>query len=174
MSYVRGKLQSRAGKASVILALALVGLPAAWRVVVAAPQGAPGASPPAAPNPAVLAHVHAEAGPYAITLGFTDEPAVAGEINNLMFEIVDKESEEQVEGIDKVYYTVTYAGTTQSFTTAPAWGQTSVYEPRILPMLPGNYLVDITFTDADGDTYTVEDLPRDVAPRSQYAVPATQ
>ena len=90
----------------------------------------------------VLAHSRVEVGPYAIVVGWAEEPAIVGERNALVIEITEDET--PVLGVESTLNAeLQYAGRTfranLNPSTEPGW-----YSVEIFPTVRGQYAVHLS------------------------------
>jgi hypothetical protein len=95
----------------------------------------------------VQAHTRIEVGPYAIVMGWAEEPAIIGERNALVIEVT--EDEVPVTGVEATLNVeVQYAGRTFSAnlnpTPDPGW-----YSVEIFPTVRGQYAVHLSGSIGD-------------------------
>jgi hypothetical protein len=96
---------------------------------------------PAAP---ALAHEHRDAGPYELTVGFIAEPAFQNEPNGVDFRVVNKQTNQPVEGLEK----------TLKVSVAHGGGPAKEFPLRARFRMPGNYTADLIPTRTGSYVFT--------------------
>lgn len=115
-----------------------------------------------------LAHTRVEVGPYAIVIGWLQEPPIVGERNALTIEI--SEDEQPVTGAEVTLdIEVLYAGRTWRVNMNPT-ETPGLYTAVLFPTVRGTYTTRIFGTLADTDI-DVELDPEEVLPASNLQFP---
>jgi hypothetical protein len=119
----------------------------------------------------VWAHTRVEVGPYAIVVGWVEEPAIVGERNALELEIT--EDEIGVTGVEAdLNAELTYAGRTFQSNLNPTT-EPGVYTVEIFPTVRGQYAVHLS--GSIGDVAVDETIePEEVFPASRIQFPEAQ
>jgi hypothetical protein len=94
-----------------------------------------------------LAHTRVEVGPYAIVVGWAEEPAIIGERNALVIEVT--EDEEPVTGVESTLSAeLQYAGRTFSANLNPT-PDLGWYSVEIFPTVRGQYALRLSGSIGD-------------------------
>ena len=113
---------------------------------------------------------------YEFVVGFTGEPAVAGEMNGVLLEVT--RNGEPVDGVsDTLQVQLLFGEQTKDVALAPIFDQPGAYSAAFIPTVEGDYTfrffgelngvaVDETFTSSPEGFDSVQ-------PRSDYEFPAT-
>ena len=94
--------------------------------------------------PPASAHERRDVGPYQLVVGFIGEPAIVGELNGIDLRVVNKSSQQPVEGVEK----------TLKAAIAFGGGQPKELALRTRFNMPGNYTADIIPTRAGTYVFT--------------------
>ncbi len=89
-----------------------------------------------------LAHTRVEIGPYAVVVGWVEEPVIVGERNAILIEVTEDEA--PVIGLEGTLdATVLYAGRSFIGNVSPS-GTPGVYTVEIFPTVRGQYTVQLS------------------------------
>jgi hypothetical protein len=102
------------------------------------------------------AHEHRDVGPYALTVGFRNEPAIADEPNGLDLRVTQGDPDEPdakpVEGLEKTLKAeVLFGGQRMPLTLRAVYGKPGAYTADFIPTQPGDYTFHI-FGTINGTT----------------------
>jgi len=102
------------------------------------------------------AHEHRDVGPYALIVGFRNEPAIADEPNGLDLRVTQGDPDEPdakpVEGLEKTLKAeVLFGGQSMPLTLRAVYGKPGAYTADFIPTQPGDYTFHI-FGTINGTT----------------------
>lgn len=112
------------------------------------------------------AHEHVLVGDYEFTVGWLNEPVIAGQVNGLDLFVApapeegatDTQEDEEAAGVaglaDTLIFTVEYGGVERAYPLSPAFGRDGGYHADFIPTRAGQYTFHFTGS--------VEDQPVDV------------
>lgn len=90
----------------------------------------------------VLAHETITVGDYELEIGWVDEPAVAGQKNAILVNVLNTRTGEPVEDVSALTVTVSYGGQEKELTLQPLGEDTpGQFMAPILPTIPGQYTI---------------------------------
>ena len=92
------------------------------------------------------AHEHRDVGPYTLTVGFRNEPAIADEPNGLDLRVMQGEGQDAkpVEGLEKTLKAeVLFGGQRMPLTLRAVYGKPGSYTADFIPTQPGDYTFHI-------------------------------
>lgn len=119
-------------------------------------------------NQSVLAHTRVEVGPYAIVVGWLQEPPIVGERNALIFEIT--ENEQPVSGAEATLdVEVVYGGQTWRVNMNPT-ETPGMYTATLFPTVRGTYTTRL-FGSLGSTDMDVNIDPEEVLPASNLQFP---
>jgi len=123
-----------------------------------------------------FAHEHITVGDYEISVGWVNEPPVAGQANGIEIGVsnISTGEEQPVEDISSLTVTISYGGQSREL-ALEALGEDNPgqFEAPILPTIPGQYT--ITFGGQLGDTPVDAQVePEEVAPADTIQFPAVE
>jgi len=124
----------------------------------------------------VLAHEHITVGDYEISVGWLNEPPVAGQANGIEIGVtnISTGEEQPVEDISSLTVRISYGGQNREL-AVEALGEDNPgqFVAPILPTIPGQYT--LTFGGQLGDTpVDAEVEPEEVAPADTIQFPAVE
>jgi hypothetical protein len=119
-----------------------------------------------------LAHTTVHAGNYEIEVGWLDEPALVGQRNAVVVNVLDTTDEEKEVDVSKLQVNVTYGGETKPLTIQPlSEDAKNQYIAPILPTIPGEYTVQLRGKIGDTDV-NLDVQPEEVAAADTLAFPS--
>ena len=90
----------------------------------------------------VLAHETVTIGDYELEIGWVDEPAVAGQKNAILVNVLNTSTGQPVEDVSALTVTILYGGQEKELTLQPLGEDTpGQFMAPILPTIPGQYTI---------------------------------
>ena len=122
-----------------------------------------------------LAHTTVNAGNYAIEVGWVDEPPIIGQRNAVVVNVSDTTAADKEVDISKLVVNVTYGGQTKQLTLQPlSEDAKNQYIAPILPMIAGQYTVQLRGQVGDGTNVNLDVQPEEVVASDTLAFPSAQ
>jgi hypothetical protein len=107
----------------------------------------------------VLAHEDVEVGPYALEVGWVDEPPLAGVKNAVFLSVVEKESGQPVEDISDLQVAISAGGSVKVLTMRPLGEETpGQFAGDFIPTRRGVYTVKLTGKIEETDFNVSQDI----------------
>ena len=120
-----------------------------------------------------LAHTSVHAGNYEIEVGWADEPPVIGQRNAVVVNVADTTDEEKEVDVSKLLVSVTYGGQTKPLTLQPlSEDAKNQYIAPILPLVPGEYTLQLRGQIGDGTDVNLDVQPEEVESTDALAFPS--
>jgi hypothetical protein len=122
-----------------------------------------------------LAHTTVNAGNYAIEVGWVDEPPIIGQRNAVVVNVSDTTAADKEVDISKLVVSVTYGGQTKALTLQPlSEDAKNQYIAPILPMIAGQYTVQLRGQVGDGTNVNLDVQPEEVVASDTLAFPSAK
>lgn len=121
--------------------------------------------------PSALAHSRVEIGPYAVVVGWLQEPPIVGERNALVIEI--SENEAPVEGVEATLDAELLYGGRSFRTNLNPTVTPGLYTAEIFPTVRGQYAVHLFGAIGDVEVDEIVE-PEEVFPASRIQFPQAQ
>jgi len=120
-----------------------------------------------------LAHEDVEVGPYALEVGWVDEPPLAGVKNAVFLSVVEKESGQPVEDISNLQVAISAGGLEKVLTMRPLGEETpGQFAGDFIPTRRGVYTVKLIGKIGDTDFNVSQDIEEaDEAASIQFPEP---
>jgi len=107
----------------------------------------------------VLAHEDVDVGPYALEVGWVDEPPLAGVKNAVFLSVVEKESGQPVEDISNLQVAISAGGLERELTMRPLGEDTpGQFAGDFIPTRRGVYTVKLTGKIEETDVNVSQDI----------------
>ncbi len=125
------------------------------------------------------AHEAVIVGDYAFTVGWLNEPVIAGQVNGLELFVApapeegaaDSQEAEGVTGLeDTLVFTVEYGGVERAYTLSPAFDEPGGYDAEFLPTRPGQYTFHFTGS-VEGQPVDVQIEPEEIQDAADLSFP---
>lgn len=120
-----------------------------------------------------LAHTTVHAGNYAIEVGWVDEPPIVGQRNAVVVNVSDTTDSSKTVDVSKLLVSVTYGGQTKPLALQPlSEDTTNQYIAPILPLIPGQYTVQLRGQVGAGTDVNLDVQPEEVVSADTLAFPS--
>jgi LPXTG-motif cell wall-anchored protein len=118
-----------------------------------------------------FAHTTVHVGNYDVEVGWVDEPPIVGQRNAVVVNVSNTTSPDAQVDISKLTVSVTYGGQTKTLTLQPlSEDTTNQYTAPILPMVPGQYTVQLR-GQLDTTDISQDVTPEEVVSSDELAFP---
>jgi hypothetical protein len=120
-----------------------------------------------------FAHTTVHVGNYDVEVGWVDEPPIVGQRNAVVVNVSNTTSPDAQVDISKLTVSVTYGGQTKTLTLQPlSEDTTNEYIAPILPMVPGQYTVQLR-GQLDTTDISQDVTPEEVVSSDELAFPSS-
>lgn len=128
------------------------------------------------------AHEHVIVGDYEFTVGWLNEPVIAGQVNGLDLFVApapqegaaETHEDEETAGVtgleDTLVFTVEYGGVERTYPLGPAFGRDGGYHADFIPTRAGQYTFHFTGS-VEGQTVDVPIEPEEVQEAADLSFP---
>lgn len=125
------------------------------------------------------AHGHTHVGDYELVIGFTGEPAYAGEPNGLDLRVTNTTNDEPVTGLEETLQAeIIYGASKREVPLRAAFGEEGSYTANILPTVAGDYTWriwgEIEGTPVDVSMTSGPDSFSSIASKEEVSFPAAE